>query len=818
MGLGLLWSYLVNDSDERVGCVISNDSVLYKIIKQRKGYVYTDINESIGRQQVETIQEAVNKIFGKDRGMIAFMLGRDGLLAPSKYAGCSSNVITNNNYKKNTLKTKEYFWGYAGDRAIVLSIVDNVVVYQLLDAEELLYRRRERYYNIVYTDEKIQLRDKKMRKFGANGLSVFPPYMSLKCVRGVKCNVVDKIDEGAFEQFTIGTDDAYSSDYIRKIEQGQGNCARYSLLKRYGQFGRYAGVVAFVDYIYNTDKTDLDGYKYTTFCELRRGLEAMRSFLIAKGSGHREVQGDKNILLNYLVLEDYKIRVLEPYIKQINHNVDGKQYIEFIDTLYANVMRDSTAIENSRIPIKNGAPALNKIVEAQKRIDRLHIHYCDVIANVWKDIDYDNLEYNVRRFFREYYKLAKAYAFEDIILAYNTLVEIMGLPIKAQEGVIDCLIADRYNRTKLNTKGLIADYSADSKVNVLIIKQIDRILKKTQQLKTGTAASVHTKAGIVQVNALGYLILTLMQISTPILIAQSDTMLLQEYHYNFVNAWYYVAENKDKPKNLLSHDLLTMLDYYSGDTYTTKLLKLVDVEMLKVGNSYFEDCVKMQAAFERTASIKVPLNYFMVYNARVNKNMRLCQFEKEHFSSKMKQAGIIGRYYLDNARYDIGLKLMTETIFKDYCYIIIKTLYNLQGSAVALTTVETDREINSICADIANKLDNMWLWNFCIQARKYLLTPQINVGGKYGAYLTDIVSIPYRKGYKAKVYSPYKVTKRDYKKDEVLVLRQRVEGKKVQPLFVVDDLKKIKAAQLNDNTEQFLTNSIAAILRRTHRM
>ena len=818
MGLGLLWSYLVNDSDERVGCVISNDSVLYKIIKQRKGYVYTDINESSGRQQVETIQEAVNKIFGKDRGMISFMLGRDGLLAPSKYTGCSSNVITNNNYKKNTLKTKEYFWGYAGDRAIVLSIVDNVVVYQLLDSEELLYRRRERYYNIVYTDEKIQLRDKKMRKFGANGLSVFPPYMSLKCVRGIKCNVVEKIDEGAFEQFTIGTDDAYSSDYIRKIEQGQGNYARYGLLKRYGQFGRYAGVVAFVDYIYNTDKADLEGYKYTTFCELRSGLEAMRSFLIAKGSGRREKQGDRNTLLNYLVLEDYKTKVLEPYIKQIGHNSDGKQYIEFMASLYDNVMRDSVVIERSRIPLKNGTPALNKIVETQKRLDRLHIHYCDIISNAWVDIDYDNLEYNVCRFFREYYKLAKGYAAEDIILAYNTLVEIMGLPVKVQEGVIDCLIADRYNRTKLNTTGLIADYSTGGQVNVLVTKQIERIIKRTQQLKTGTAASVHTKAGVVQVNALGYLILTLLQISTPILIAQSDIKLLQEYRYNFVNAWHYVAENKDKPKNLIDHDLLTMLDYYSGDTYTTKLLKLIDVELLKAGNSYFEDCIKMRVAFERAVGIKVPLHYFMVHKARVNKNMRLCQFEKEHFSSKMKRECVIGRHYLDNARYDIGLKLMTETIFKDYCYIIIKTLYNLQGSAVALTTAETDREINSICADITNKLDNMWLWNFCIQARKYLLTPQINVGGRYGALLTDIVSIPYRKGYKAKIYSPYKVNMRDYKKDEVLVLRQRVEGKKVQPLFVVDDLKKIKALQLNDNTEQFLTNSVAAILRRTHLM
>ena len=61
-------------------------------------------------------------------------------------------------------------------------------------------------------------------------------------------------------------------------------------------------------------------------------------------------------------------------------------------------------------------------------------------------------------------------------------------------------------------------------------------------------------------------------------------------------------------------------------------------------------------------------------------------------------------------------------------------------------------------------------------------------------------------------------TKRSYKKDEVVALRQRAEGKNMKPLFTVDDLKGIKAAQLNENTEQFLTNSIAAILRRTNKM
>lgn len=818
MGLGLLWSYLVNDSDERIGCVISNDSVLYRIVKTRTGFSVTDLKKNNEGRTVKTIAEAVNNIFGKDRGMIAFMLGRDGLLVPSKYAGCTSNIIKNTNYKKNTINSKEYFWGYVGDRAIVLSIVENEVVYQLLEKEELLHRRRDRYYNIVYTENTVQLRDKKMRKFGTNGLPVFPPYMSLKCVAGIRCNVVEKIDEGVFKQFTIGAETGYDSKYIRSVESGEKITPRYSLLKRYGQFGKYAGIVAFVDYIYNTDKADLQGYSDMTYTDLCNGLGAMR-FMVKRKKDNCVVSGDKNKLLNLLVLEDYKTKILEPFV----HNVKGfcvntEAYTDFIDTMYSNVESNSRVIDKGKPVVKVSDGVMMQIETMQQEVTNMHHYFYDKVTEVWQKIDYDNLEYNVQRFFREYYKLAQVYAWSDIKLAYKLVAEVMNLPIAVQVGVVDCLIADRYTQEKLSITGMLKVYNSESKTDSLIQKAIASITKQTALLKAGTVTSVKTDKGIVQINALGYLMLTLLQINTPILIAQSGTTLLEEYRYNFINAWRYVAVNQEKPDSALNHDLLTLLDYYKGDTYAEKLMTLVDVGLLRWGNNYLETMVHLQEIFKRKLDITVPLHYFMMTKVKVNKKMGICQYDKAYLSRNIKKVKISGHKQFDSMRYDVGLKIMTNIVVSKYRFIIIKMLYDMQGTAVTLTPMEAERELKSICHDIASKFGNAWLWTFCIQAKKYLLTPPIKVNGRYGAYLTDIASIPYRQGYKAKVFNAKSIHKAEYRRDDVTVLRQRVECSKIQPIYTVDDLKKIQAAKFNENTEIFLTSVMAAILRRTNKM
>lgn len=155
---------------------------------------------------------------------------------------------------------KTWFVGVSEDEAYFLRVVNNKVECYKETKSKALENRAGKYYNIVGQGNEIVLRNKEMRRTNKDELPIYPPIFypnivaEVEKVLGVVAPPPDSTPPKPVVKLVKASNfklPAYRSEFLKQFEQGKftdcNHKNKYIYLKYYGQFGKYAGVVAHMD-------------------------------------------------------------------------------------------------------------------------------------------------------------------------------------------------------------------------------------------------------------------------------------------------------------------------------------------------------------------------------------------------------------------------------------------------------------------------------------------------------------------------------------------------------------------------------------------
>lgn len=274
--LNLLWATFDMGVPDIKGGLVSSDNKLYLLVIhditcisndiantgrniQYCYYPWVDVLRACGNyNKVAPVYVGVNDIRSTTFGGYYYD-ERQGVLTVNT-AMTGAKAVPHISYSDaKHLKLKQYVWActeessYTQEYAyyvLLANLNDGYVTYEIKTTNELKMKRKGKYYNIKFCDNKLTSGDG--RSF--NMLI----YYKTGLLPGMRCD--DVLNAGIkHKNLCPGTANSnkyiikpYSSAFIDKVERGDvvGNeINRYVYLKQYGNFGKYAGAVADMDAI-----------------------------------------------------------------------------------------------------------------------------------------------------------------------------------------------------------------------------------------------------------------------------------------------------------------------------------------------------------------------------------------------------------------------------------------------------------------------------------------------------------------------------------------------------------------------------------------